>query len=466
MATNPGHRKTLLLLVALLLCQFALIVLGMALHMKGERPFFTFLSSNPGAMFLVAIGVFLGSAVVVARQCVASGRLLSHHFRRAAVISLAIVALLFSIIEMTLRANSLSLQENDVLWGTKLRPLNWSKVAQHHQELIQHPLGDLSYLVHDDFLGWTVGSNREKANTLYSTDSNGIRIPRADTGFAKAREKIRIALLGDSYTFGQEVAYEETWGYLLEKSLGPEFQVLNFGVPGYGVDQAFLRFEKDVRRWKPRIVIYGINSGAAKRAMVVYTFLSRSDWNYPFSKPRFLVRNGELKKTNAPALSPEAIFSKASISELPFLEYDVGYTESDWQYKPYSFSFLARLFVSRYPSWSPPNLDVSDDAVIAVNASILKAFRQSAAEAGTLPIVAYLPGPSELERPASPLDIGKRVVQKADIELADLVPCLLKTTSASRVVPSGNHYSREANFAIADCLHTVVRNALTLRKTF
>ncbi|HEX6531564.1 MAG TPA: hypothetical protein VF019_02995, partial [Nitrospira sp.] len=133
--------------------------------MKGERPFFTFLSSNPGAMFLVAIGVFLGSAVVVTRQYVASGRLLSHHFRRAAVISLAIVALLFLIIEMTLRANSISLQENDVLWGTKLRPLNWSKVAQHHQELIQHPSGDLSYLVHDDFLGWTVGTNREKANT-------------------------------------------------------------------------------------------------------------------------------------------------------------------------------------------------------------------------------------------------------------------------------------------------------------
>ena len=116
--------------------------------------------------------------------------------------------------------------------------------------------------------------------------------------------------------------------------------------------------------------------------------------------------------------------------------------------------------------WSPPNLDVSDDAVIAVNASILKAFRQSAMEAGILPIVAYLPGPSELERPASPLDIGKRVVQKADFELVDLVPCLLKTTSAARVVPPGNHYSREANFAIADCLRTVVRNALTVRKTF
>ena len=56
-------------------------------------------------------------------------------------------------------------------------------------------------------------------------------------------------------------------------------------------------------------------------------------------------------------------FSKASISDLPFLEYDVGYKESDWQYKPYHFSFLARLFVSHYPSWSRPNPEVSDDAL-------------------------------------------------------------------------------------------------------
>jgi len=49
--------------------------------------------------------------------------------------------------------------------------------------------------------------------------------------------------VGDSFTFGQEVTYEESWGYLLEKALGSEFQVLNFGVAMYGVDQAYLRYE-------------------------------------------------------------------------------------------------------------------------------------------------------------------------------------------------------------------------------
>ena len=226
----------------------------MAIYMKGERPFFTFLSSKPGVTFLVAIGVLLGAGVVITRHYFASAGTLTRHFRRVALISLLTVTLLLLIVEITLRTNTISSQENEVLLGTVLRPLNWPKVALHHRELIYHPSGELSYLVHDDFLGWTVGPDRAKADMLYSTDASGIRIPHSDTGLTKHGEKIRIALLGDSYTFGQEVAYEDTWGYVLEKSLGPEFQVLNFGVPGYGVDQEFLRFERDVRLWKPRIL--------------------------------------------------------------------------------------------------------------------------------------------------------------------------------------------------------------------
>ena len=74
--------------------------------------------------------------------------------------------------------------------------------------------------------------------------------------FASPTGKTRIALVGDSFTFGEDVTYEETWGYFLEKELGSQFQVLNFGVAGYGVDQSFLRYEKDVRKWKPKIVIF------------------------------------------------------------------------------------------------------------------------------------------------------------------------------------------------------------------
>ena len=50
-----------------------------------------------------------------------------------------------------------------------------------------------------------------------------------------------------------------------------------------------------------------------------------------------------------------------------------------------------------------------------------KGFLQSAAQSGAIPIVVYLPAPIELEKPISPTDIGRRVLQKADIEPADLV---------------------------------------------
>lgn len=61
-------------------------------------------------------------------------------------------------------------------------------------------------------------------------------------GFAWVPTRYRIAIVGDSFTFKLEVPYEKTWGHQFEIALGPGWQVLNFGVDGYGLDQAFLRY--------------------------------------------------------------------------------------------------------------------------------------------------------------------------------------------------------------------------------
>jgi len=268
--------------------------------------------------------------------------------------------------------------------------------------------------------------------------------------------------VGDSFTFGQEVAYQDTWGYLLEKALGSEFQVLNFGVPGYGVDQAYLRYQKDVRIWKPKIVIYGFMSHAVMRTMIVYPFLSLPNWNFPFSKPRFIFGDAELKEINVPALAPEIIFSKGSISELPFLGYDRGYKQSDWQESLSHLPYLARLFVSQFPRWSEVNPDVSDEALVSVNASILKAFVRSVAQSEAIPIVVYLPQGIEFTGPSSSLPIGKRVLHETNIAYTDLTPCLLELNPADRFVPSGQHYSPQGNATIANCLRSVVNEALAV----
>jgi hypothetical protein len=52
-----------------------------------------------------------------------------------------------------------------------------------------------------------------------------------------AAHDCRVVLLGDSFTYGWGVDYEQTWGAILERDLragGTDAQVLNLGVPGTG----------------------------------------------------------------------------------------------------------------------------------------------------------------------------------------------------------------------------------------
>jgi lysophospholipase L1-like esterase len=49
---------------------------------------------------------------------------------------------------------------------------------------------------------------------------------------AKSSNRYRIAIVGDSFTFGQGIEERERFSNVLEASLGPRYEVLNFGVPG------------------------------------------------------------------------------------------------------------------------------------------------------------------------------------------------------------------------------------------
>ncbi len=68
--------------------------------------------------------------------------------------------------------------------------------------------------------------------------------------------KIRIAVLGDSFTFGEEISDDETYSARLEQII-PNSEVLNFGNHGYGHDQMLIYFRSEVRRYRPDIVVLG-----------------------------------------------------------------------------------------------------------------------------------------------------------------------------------------------------------------
>jgi hypothetical protein len=466
MATRTSSSKSdLLLLASLFSFELSIMVMAMAVYMKGERPFAAFCSSNTGGLFLMAVPVLLLGGAVIVWQYLASKRTPSHHFWRIVTMNVVTLLLILITSEVALRIVVRSSPEGERLGSTVLKPKNWETVSSHHRQVLNQTAGFLSYLVYDDLIGWTVGPHRRSTTGRHSpvpywSSSEGIRAPHEGVSFAQLGGRTRIALVGDSFAFGDEVTYEDTWGDRLEKALGSEFQVLNFGVTAYGVDQAYLRYEKDARTWNPKIAILGFISDDLERTMRIYGFLAFPGWDIPFSKPRFIMRDEVLGRMNVPPLRPDAVFSRQSISDLPLLGYDRSYRESDWQERLYHLSYLARLFVSRFPPWSAGSPHISDEALVTVNAAILKMFVRSTEQAGTIPLLVYFPTKQELDNASAPMPAGKRVLQQVGLAYADTTSCLLNVNPADRFVPSGRHYSPQGNAAVAYCLVNVVRQAL------
>lgn len=117
--------------------------------------------------------------------------------------------------------------------------------------------------------------NQEDAQLMWAPRPGYVdgQIRIDDEGFRVGIEKasaspgaLRIALLGDSTTFGIDVPFEETFGARLEARSGGRLAALNAGVTGYTSTQALARYRRDVRPWKPHVVVLqvGINDPVAR----------------------------------------------------------------------------------------------------------------------------------------------------------------------------------------------------------
>ena len=94
-------------------------------------------------------------------------------------------------------------------------------------------------------------------NWTVITDSNGFRV-----GPHNLSHKKRLAIvLGDSYTFGVGVNYEESFVGLLNTS-GAGYHFLNSGVPGYGPTQYRMTLEYLLNEgYRPEIILLAIYVG-------------------------------------------------------------------------------------------------------------------------------------------------------------------------------------------------------------
>lgn len=103
----------------------------------------------------------------------------------------------------------------------------------------------------DMYMGWELRPGELDHN------SAGIRGPEATR--KKPQGVWRIAMIGDSVTYGLGVEVEQTFPSLLESELNPAdtgpVEVLNFGVPGYNSFQEYTLLRKRVLDYEPDLVV-------------------------------------------------------------------------------------------------------------------------------------------------------------------------------------------------------------------
>lgn len=96
----------------------------------------------------------------------------------------------------------------------------------------------------------------------------GFRGPPRPRG--KAFGRYRVALLGDSYTYGVGVEEDETTAHQLEPLLrGPdsEVEVLNFGIPGANSADLVTQHPRFVSRWYPDLLVLQVSPNDLDRPM-------------------------------------------------------------------------------------------------------------------------------------------------------------------------------------------------------
>jgi hypothetical protein len=146
---------------------------------------------------------------------------------------------------------------------------------------------------YDSILGWKTRPNVKDMpvydKKILNTNAEGFRGTH-DFALAKDTSKVRILLIGDSFTFGETVSDSESYPFRLQQML-PRAEIMNFGVHGYAHDQMLLLLKDKGVAYKPDIVMLGFISDDMGRNVVDFR---------DYAKPRFEVEGGKLELEGTP----------------------------------------------------------------------------------------------------------------------------------------------------------------------
>lgn len=393
----------------------------------------------------------------------------SSHRLRTGILA-ALIALLVGGIALEIMARLVTVSNGDgqrFFLNVPLRPFRLP-VEETRSTLVRYRQTVISELIYDPILGWT---NRPD---LPDYNAAGLR---ADHEYASqpADGVLRIAAFGDSFTHGNEVSPVDSWARQLEARLAAQSvsaEVLNFGVGGYGIDQAYLRWQAQGVGYHPDIVLLGYVSVDVSRLVNLYWKFQPSaiavPGANPFTKPRYTLEDGALHLINSPTVTPDALpdflasFPSSDLAPYESAFDPENYAERWWL----NSSLLATLDgLQRYLTFDPARspalaLDVTHTAPDAVQEAdqlalaILDKWSADAANAGSRFVIVNLPLQAEVRTHQSGgqlADDGLRRSLQAQyewIETLDAFP----TADLGAMFAPGGHYAPSGNAIIAEVI--------------
>lgn len=122
---------------------------------------------------------------------------------------------------------------------------------------VPNPRGTGSYR-----LKHNLNIQRKIGAASFSFRTNSLGMPWREVSHANPDKKIRIAFVGDSFTFGCcPTRVENSFVSVFDQKINSEYEVLNFGVVGYGLADEKLQIEEEVLAFRPRYLFLMLYNG-------------------------------------------------------------------------------------------------------------------------------------------------------------------------------------------------------------
>ena len=375
----------------------------------------------------------------------------------------ALLALVLSLVLLDLALTGLAI-EDDLFLGVPLPPYGalthpaqtrWVEaLAQEESE------GNGRF---DAELGWT-WKHSSADDEGVTIGALGARGPR-EYAARKPAGTTRVLAFGDSFTFCDDIADRFTFEHLLEHRYA-DFEVLNFGVSGYGTDQALLRFRRLGRELEADVVCIGILLENIGRNVNRFRPLWSTRTGFAATKPRFRLEGTELVLVPQPFSSRHEL--RATLLDGTVLERIAEHEY--WVGRPRvptgRLSALARIGAGwlaereRDPErlWADP-----DGEPFLTTVAILATFRDEALAAGArlAPILVF-PTRQDLERRLEGTAYWSPFLaelERRGLDAIDLSVPLAARERELRAAPDQgtlyfkSHLSSVGNSVVADTLH-------------